>query len=202
MRGLAVARVGHSAARYGWPVAMVVGVLLTGCEPSGGRSYGPVRPAPSTGQKPQSSLPRQGRPPAQPDQSSATARMEAEVVERINEIRREHGLQTLEPDERLTGIARSYSRLMGEKDFFSHTGPTGDSVADRVRVAGVSYRRVGENLFKSFNNPNPVPISVKGWMESPGHRGNILHPEYTHTGVGVWCGGKTCYFTQIFLRPG
>jgi uncharacterized protein YkwD len=52
-----------------------------------------------------------------------------------------------------------------------------DTPAQRVRAGGLSYWVVGENLFKSTNAPEPVPLAVKGWMESPGHRENILRQE-------------------------
>ena len=53
----------------------------------------------------------------------------------------------------------------------------------------------------SDNVRAPVPAAVKGWMESKGHRETILEPGYTETGIGVWCEGDACYFTQEFLRP-
>lgn len=133
-------------------------------------------------------------------QSPATAQMEAQVLKRINEIRQQHGLKQLRNNEKLAAVARNYSRQMQEQNFFSHTSPAGDTMVQRVHSAGIFYVMLGENLFKCTNIPNPVPEGVRGWMESPGHRENILRPEYRETGIGVWREGNTYYFTQLFLR--
>ena len=135
-----------------------------------------------------------------PAQTPAIAEMETRVRQQINKIREEHGLQPLELNERLAGVARDYSRQMAQHDFFSHTGVDGKQVGERARAAGIAYWVVGENLFKSTNAPQPVPLSIEGWMNSPGHRDNILHADYRETGVGIWRDGNTYYFTQLFLR--
>ncbi|HBB31563.1 MAG TPA: CAP domain-containing protein [Cyanobacteria bacterium UBA8803] len=154
-------------------------------------------------------------PPTQPDrltgdrpsphrtaQSPTIAQMEATVRQRINAIRQENNLNQLQPNEKLAQVARDYSKLMAEKNFFSHTSPKGDGPAQRVELAGISYSLVGENLFTSTNAPDPVPLAVKGWMDSAGHRENILRPRFTQTGVGIWREDNTYYVTQLFLRPG
>lgn len=133
-------------------------------------------------------------------QSPATAQMEAQVRQRINEIRQQHGLRQLRNNEKLAAVARNYSRQMAEQNFFSHTSPAGDTMVQRVHSAGIFYFMLGENLFKCTNFPQPVPSAVQGWMESPGHRENILRPEYLDTGIGVWRKGNTYYFTQLFMR--
>lgn len=126
--------------------------------------------------------------------------VEQQVLEHINELRQRRGFKPLESDPKLQRLARAYSRDMAEKSYFSHTGPDGDNVADRVRSAGFCYRAVAENLAKNFNVDDPVRTAVNGWMQSEGHRRNILTPEFRSTGVGVWRDGATYYFTQIFLR--
>lgn len=73
-------------------------------------------------------------------------------------------------------------------------------MVQRIERAGIFYFLVGENLFICTNIPQPVAASVKGWMSSPGHRQNILRPEYRETGVGVWRKGNSYYFTQLFMR--
>ncbi len=133
-------------------------------------------------------------------QSPATAQMEAQVQQRVNQIRLSHGLSQLRNNEKLTTVARYYSRQMASQNFFSHTSPAGDTMVQRVQKARIFYFVLGENLFKCTNIPKPVPASVQGWMESPGHRENILRPEYRETGIGVWRLGNTYYFTQLFMR--
>jgi uncharacterized protein YkwD len=132
---------------------------------------------------------------------AAVSRMEQQVLERINALRTREGLQPLQADERAMRAAREYSQLMANRNFFSHTGPSGETLTRRLAAAGLSYSRAGENIAKNWNLRQPVSAAVEGWMKSPGHRANILRPEFTHTGVGVWRDGKTYYYTQVFLRP-
>lgn len=135
-----------------------------------------------------------------PIQSASTAAMEEQVRQRINAIRQQQGLSELRQHAELAQVARSYSRRMAEQQFFAHQSPQGDTMVERVRSAGIRYFMLGENLFTSTNIPQPVPAAVTGWMNSPGHRANILQSEYRETGVGVWRQGNTYYFTQLFLR--
>ncbi|WP_287130370.1 CAP domain-containing protein [Candidatus Cyanaurora vandensis] len=136
-----------------------------------------------------------------PAPPSALVQMETTAHQRINAIRVEQGLKPLKLNAELTQVARAYSQKMAQRNFFAHTSPDGDTVADRVRGVGVAYRVVGENLFKGTNIPNPPQTAVEGWMQSPGHRRNILLTSYTEAGMGVWRTGNTYYFTQVFLRP-
>lgn len=138
--------------------------------------------------------------PSSPVQSPQTAEMEEQIRQRINEIRQKEGLTELQPNPKLAEVARRYSQQMAEQDFFSHTSPAGDTPAQRVQAAGITYIVVGENLFTSTNIPQPVNAAVKGWMDSPGHRENILRSQYRETGIGVWRDGETYYVTQLFLR--
>ncbi len=133
--------------------------------------------------------------------TGAIAAMEREVLRRINAIRQERGLQPLEPNDTLAAIARGYSCQMARQNFFSHTSPSGGTVADRVREAGIEYRLVGENLARNTNADQPVEVAVQGWMNSEGHRENILREAFTETGVGICRERDRYYFTQIFLQP-
>lgn len=126
--------------------------------------------------------------------------MEAAVRQRINDIREQKGLNALENNEKLAQVARNYSRQMARDNFFSHTGSDGSTLETRVRSGRIFYWVVGENLFKSTNIREPVPVAVQGWMKSPGHRENILRPVFAETGVGVWKTGNTYYITQLFMR--
>ena len=135
-----------------------------------------------------------------PAQSPSIAQMEKQVHQQINTIRQKEGLSQLKPNEKLAQVARDYSRKMAEQNFFSHTSPQGDTMVQRVQSVGIFYSVIGENLFKGTNIPQPAPTAVKGWMNSPGHRKNILRSEYRETGIGVWKKGNTYYFTQLFMR--
>ncbi len=127
--------------------------------------------------------------------------MEEQVGQQINNIRREQGLVPLQGNAALAGIAREYSRRMAVENFFAHEDPAGRTLLDRLRKANVPYQVAAENIFTSTNMPDPVAAAVSGWMNSPGHRANILRPEVTQTGVGIWREGNSFYFTQIFILP-
>jgi uncharacterized protein YkwD len=131
----------------------------------------------------------------------AQARLETEIAGRVNAIRKEHGLAPLRSNPDLAALAREHSRGMGREGFFAHDSPTGGSVAERLRAAGLGYRALGENLARSRNALDPAASAVTGWMASDGHRENILEEAFTETGVGVWRDGATVYVTQIFRRP-
>jgi uncharacterized protein YkwD len=143
---------------------------------------------------------RESASPRASAQTAATVEMETAVRQQINEIRQQNGLNPLQNNEKLAQVARNYSRQMAENNFFSHTGHDGSTLVDRVRSAGIVYWVVGENLFMCRNLPQPVTAAVEGWMDSPGHRENILRSVFSETGIGVWQVGNTYYFTQLFLR--
>ncbi|HYW22361.1 MAG TPA: CAP domain-containing protein [Nodularia sp. (in: cyanobacteria)] len=174
-----------------WVVGTAMTLVLTGCEQI--VEYLPPLP--------RVEIPS-GKPPQapQPTQSATTNQIEIAVRQSINKVRQEKELQPLEHNEKLAQVARNYSRQMAENNFFSHTGNNGSTLQDRVGTGGIIYWVVGENLFKGTNIPQPVKVAVDGWMESPGHRENILRPVFTETGVGVWRVDNTYYITQLFLR--
>jgi uncharacterized protein YkwD len=134
-------------------------------------------------------------------QSEATAQMEFEALERINRIRRDNGLEPLKSHPVLTRLARDFSRQMARGKFFDHESPDGKTLVDRIREAKLEYALIGENIFKSVNVQGPAERAVLAWMNSSGHKKNILTADFTTTGLGVWQDGKTCYFTQEFMRP-
>lgn len=134
-------------------------------------------------------------------QSENTREIELEVLEQINQTRHENGLQKLEENAALSQIARRYSRRMNHEDFFAHEDPAGKDMSDRLRDAGVVYRMAAENIFKVYNMDAPAQVMVKGWMDSPSHRQNILQKGFVETGIGVWKDEKTYYATQLFLSP-
>ena len=125
--------------------------------------------------------------------SSVTA-YEAEVVRLVNEIRVQNGLKALTADWQLSRVARYKSQDMKDKNYFSHTSPTYGSPFQMMKSFGISYRTAGENIAKGYSTPKAV---VDGWMNSSGHRANILNSSFTHIGVGYVSGGN--YWTQMFI---
>jgi uncharacterized protein YkwD len=139
---------------------------------------------------------------AAPPDGPRVEAVEQAVVTRVNALRAQHRRPPLRVDADLARVARLYSCGLLERAGLSHTGATGDTVADRVRAAGKTFRAAGENLASNTNAPAPVDAAIAGWMKSPGHRENMLRADFTETGVGVCRQGATYYFTQLFLRPG
>jgi uncharacterized protein YkwD len=90
---------------------------------------------------------------------------------------------------------------MSEERFFSHTDPEGLSTPERVNRAGIKWKAVAENIASSRGYSNPVAVSMHGWMNSAGHRRNILNEHFNVTAVGVWISDTgAVYFTEIFLK--
>ncbi|MFJ3889593.1 CAP domain-containing protein [Streptomyces rubrogriseus] len=124
------------------------------------------------------------------------ARTTAEVVGLTNRERAGAGLPALAVDARLTAAAQAHSADMVTRDFYSHTDPGGGKPWDRAAAAGADRRTVGENIACGQRSPAEV---VEGWMNSPGHRANILKAGFTHIGVGLAGGGRAgTYWTQLF----
>ncbi len=129
---------------------------------------------------------------------------EEQVVELTNEERAKFGLSPLRLNRQLETSAENHSQNMAFQDFFSHTGQDGSSISDRARAAGYSFNLIGENIGVGYTTPEAV---VEGWLNSPGHRENILNPNYAEIGVGYFflendTGNENWnhYWTQVFGR--
>lgn len=136
----------------------------------------------TTSEKPRHTPPRTAR-----DDSKA-----ARVVELVNHVRQRAGCDSVRTDSRLTTAAQGHSDDMSARGYFSHTSPEGGNFADRARSAG--YPSPGaENIARG---PSDAEEVMRMWMESPGHRQNILNCDLTTIGVGVAPDGW--YWTQVF----
>lgn len=129
-----------------------------------------------------------------PTADDAVTKYEGEVVRLVNEIRKKNGLSALKEDWQLSRVARYKSQDMKDKNYFSHTSPTYGSPFQMMKSFGISYKSAGENIAKGYSTPEAV---VNGWMNSSGHRANILNSSFTHIGVGYVSGGN--YWTQMFI---
>jgi uncharacterized protein YkwD len=113
--------------------------------------------------------------------SDDTATLEQQLVDQLNQSRRQAGLPALSVDRQLTEAARQHSQLMSEKNTLGHVLPGETGVADRLAAVGVHFNRSGENV--GYNSDfNGIHA---GFMKSPPHRENILNPNYTQVGIGV-----------------
>lgn len=107
--------------------------------------------------------------------------VEQRMLVLINRERTRRGLNPLTADPELRTVARAHSRDMFARGYFSHENPDGESPFDRMRRAGVNYAAAGENLALAPT----VEIAHEGLMKSPGHRANILAPQYRRIGIGA-----------------
>lgn len=130
-----------------------------------------------------------------PTVDSTVTDFEQEVIRLVNEIRAQKGLKALSYDWELSRVARFKSQDMKDNRYFAHNSPVYGSPSQMIKNFGISYRSAGENIAKGYATPQAV---VNGWMNSSGHRANILNANYTHIGVGYVSGGH--YWTQLFIR--
>lgn len=120
-----------------------------------------------------------------------------EVVRLVNVERSKRGLSELSFNTELSNVATLKSQDMINKNYFDHTSPTYGSPFDMMKQFNISYRTAGENIAKGQRTPAEV---VNSWMNSPGHRANILNANFTDIGIGVAKSSNgTLYWTQMFI---
>jgi uncharacterized YkwD family protein len=129
--------------------------------------------------------------------SDSLSAFEREVVQLVNQERAKRGLAPLKVDVELSKVARVKSEDMRDQGYFSHDSPTYGSPFDMMKRFGIQFRAAGENIAAGYPTPE---AAVKGWMNSSGHRANILSSQFTHIGVGYAKGGAYGhYWTQQFM---
>ncbi len=127
---------------------------------------------------------------------------ETDIFVLVNHQRKIHKRRKLKWNRKLAKIARYYSRKMATENFFDHYDPAGGTLLDRAKLFRLKgWRRVGENLFFSEGYISPIDEAVDGWLESPGHKMNMLDKDWTHSAIGVYeARGMKTYVTQVFMR--
>lgn len=127
---------------------------------------------------------------------SVDAKEEA-VVRLVNQERAKQGLQPLTLSSKLTDLAEMKAEDMASKNYFSHTSPTYGTPFQMLQQYGVSYKSAGENIAAGQKSAEEV---MKAWMNSSGHRANILNSSYTEIGVGYYGGGSYgTEWVQLFI---
>jgi len=129
-----------------------------------------------------------------PQENSSVLAFENEVIRLVNEQRSKNGLKPLTANWELSRVARYKSQDMVDNRYFSHTSPTYGTPFQMIRAFGLTYRTAGENIAYGQRTPQAV---VNAWMNSNGHRANILNASYTQIGVGYVSSGH--YWTQMFI---
>jgi uncharacterized protein YkwD len=147
-----------------------------------------LRPAPT-------STPVQ--PPAAPVSLNA---MEQAMLAAHNTQRASNGLAALQIDATLTAIARHRAQDMATNDYFSHTSPTGETAFTLIQAAGYPFSLAGENIARNnYPNDQTVSVAMTGFMNSAGHRENILEPRFVRVGIGVAVDANGMkYFAVVF----
>ena len=156
----------------------------------------PNNPNTAPEQKPDSAP---SNPSTTPEQKPSTdfSSYQQQVLDLVNAERAKRGISALTLDSSLSSVATKKSQDMVDKNYFDHTSPTYGSPFDMMKQFGISYRSAGENIAKGQKTPQEV---VAAWMNSEGHRKNILNPNFTNLGVGIAKdSNKTTYWTQMFI---
>ena len=144
-------------------------------------------------EKPETEKPETEKPETEkPETNQGVSAYAARVVELVNEERAKAGLSALKLDLKASQAAQVRAEEIGSH--FSHTRPDGRSCYTALKEAGVSYRAAGENIAKGQKTPEAV---VTAWMNSAGHRANILSENFTAIGVG-YVEGCNCW-SQFFI---
>ncbi|WP_396954187.1 CAP domain-containing protein [Neobacillus niacini] len=161
----------------------------------------PVTPAPKAPTAPAPKAPTTPAPAAPAPKPAAPApttgnvsQYVQQVIDLTNAQRSKSGLPALKADSQLSGVAQKKSVDMQQNNYFSHTSPTYGSPFDMMRDFGVTYKSAGENIAQGQRTPQEV---VNAWMNSEGHRKNILSANFTHIGVGYEKSGN--HWTQMFI---
>jgi len=132
--------------------------------------------------------------PATPASAACPSSFEQQVVDLVNLERAKKKLSPLAHDERLMDAARRHSTDMADGNFLDHTGSDGSNAGQRIDDTGYDWHTWGENI--AYGYPNPARV-VDAWMNSSGHRANILNPNFVHIGVGHVDDGVD-FWTQDF----
>ncbi|WP_407549740.1 CAP domain-containing protein [Streptomyces sp. Pv4-95] len=160
----------------------------TASSPSKTRSQQPAR----SSDRSTSAAPKLSATPSKT--SDGTSSAESQVLSLVNEERAQAGCSPVTADKELGTLAQRFSDDMAARGFFDHTDPDGDTPWDRARQMGISDLG-GENIARGQADAQAV---MESWMDSPGHRANILNCDYKTLGVGVHVGSGGPWWTQDF----
>ena len=184
----------------GFPGVNIPGINIPGINIPGSNIPDNSLPAPDfpIPDFPDNMLPDQpgGMLPDQPGTDGSQDAFANEVVRLVNEERAKAGLPALTVDRGAASAAQVRAKEIERS--FSHTRPDGSSFNSALTEAGVNFRGAGENIAYGQNSPEKV---MEGWMNSSGHRANILNSSYTTIGVGHYQNASGVnYWTQLFIR--
>ena len=131
------------------------------------------------------------------------AQVEQAIFNKVNEERAKAGVAPLTYNKTMEKYARIKSQDMGDKNYFSHQDLSGNLITTKMKADGVSYRAWGENIAYIGGVSDPTALAnqfMTNWMNSEGHRKNILSTNFESIGVGVYKAGNRVYATQEFYK--
>lgn len=137
------------------------------------------------------------------DSTQFMAQVEQAIYKQVNEQRVKAGVAPLSYSDTMQKYARMKSEDMAKNNYFSHENKSGKLTVDIMKADGVQYSAWGENIAYISGVSDPTELAnmfMKNWMNSPGHRANILSPNFTSIGVGVYKQGDKVYATQEFMK--
>jgi uncharacterized protein YkwD len=171
----------------------------------------PVNEPPATGED-TSTTPPVNEPPATGEDTSTTppvtsdkfmAQVEQAIFNKVNEERSKAGVATLSYNTTMEKYARIKSQDMGDNNYFSHQDLSGNLITTKMKADGISYKAWGENIAYIGGVTDPTELAnqfMTNWMNSEGHRKNILSTNFESIGVGVYTVGNRVYATQEFYK--
>lgn len=131
------------------------------------------------------------------EQAASTTQAD-QVLELVNKERAKVGLKALTLSDELTNVATLKAKDMAEKGYFDHTSPTYGTPFEMMKRFGIQYRSAGENIAAGQMDAQEV---MDSWMNSSGHRANILNSDYEQIGIGYYTGGRyDFYWVQMFKK--
>lgn len=154
----------------------------------------PATKATEPTQKPTQPATKATEPPTKPAEAEFNSAYEDEVIRLVNIERQSYGLSPLSKNAAAVSAARIRAKEITLS--FSHTRPNGTSCFTAAGEAGLTYRTAGENIAYGYPSPQKV---VTGWMNSDGHRKNILSASFSGIGVGCYSKGGVIYWSQFFV---
>ncbi|MCX4821153.1 sigma-70 family RNA polymerase sigma factor [Streptomyces sp. NBC_01142] len=153
-----------------------------------------TRPPEPSKPAPRASAAKPAPAPA-PEAGGDRAAFVHQVTQLVNAERAKRGCAPVSANGRLVAAAQRHSEDMAARHYFSHTSPGGTDPGDRIDAAGYPWRTYGENIARGHQSPADV---MNGWMNSPGHRANILNCAFREIGIGVHDASGGPWWTQAF----
>jgi uncharacterized protein YkwD len=161
----------------------VIGITASSIAPANAQLWRRPKPAPALTQQ-----------AVQPSQNGS---VQQQILTLVNVERKKVNLQPLTLNNKLGQAAQNHTNDMVSKSYFSHTSPTGGTMTSRVNAVGYVYSTIGENIAAGSST---ATATMTQWMNSPGHRANILNPKFRELGVGYAPSNDQYryYWTQVF----